>query len=105
MTKPLIDACAGELDTVEYERCEAIAYRLVLAQIVGTDLGDCTEFGDPVGLWHATRDLIRDAPEADAVLETLADMAARAMVDKAGAQSAAQDMKKKIAEIHPTWVP
>jgi hypothetical protein len=102
MTRPLINASAGVLDTDEYEHCESLAYRLVLSCIVGNFLGDCSEFGDPCDIWRRVGEEIRSADEIAAVLEILASTLSHAMKEKDGAQSAAQDMKKKIAELDPT---
>jgi hypothetical protein len=89
----------------EYEYCRSLAYRLVLAMIVGNFLGDCIELGDPGELWHGARDELRDDPEADAVLEILAHRFSHAMVEKEGPESVAQTMKKMIAELNPTAPP
>jgi hypothetical protein len=105
MSQPLINACAGELCDQEYEYCRSIAYRLLLAMIVGNFLGDCTEFGDPGELWHGARDEIRDEPEADAVLEILANTLSHAMVEKDGQDGAIQHVKKILAEVDPGALP
>jgi hypothetical protein len=73
--------------------------------IVGNFLGDCTELGDPGRLWDGARDEIRDEPEADAVLEVLADMIARGLVKKDGPDNAIRHVKEIIAEVDPAIVP
>jgi hypothetical protein len=105
MTQPLINESAAFLSDAEYERCEAIAWRLVLAQIVGEYLGNLSEFGDFNGIWNAATDAIRNGAEAEAVLETLTRTISRAMVDKDGPDSAAHDVKEIIAKADPTWLP
>jgi hypothetical protein len=108
MTQPLIDACASELYDDQIERCRSIAYRLVLAAITGTYGGeDKAGIDDATGLWHGAREEIHNGSEADAVLETLADMIACAMVEKDGWDSAVHDVKKLITEVDPTvvWLP
>ena len=100
MTQPLINKCASELYDDQIERCRSIAYRLVLAAITGRCGGeDKAGIDDAVGLWHETRGEIQTGPEADAVLETLADMIACAMVEKDCWDKAVHDVKKLIAEV------
>jgi hypothetical protein len=94
MTEPSIIGCAGWLNDDEYERCRAIAWRFVLAQINGR-YGSGSEFND---LWNAAQDDIRNGDEVARVLEVFSDTISMAMVEKYGYDNALRKVKEEITK-------
>jgi hypothetical protein len=84
---------AGDLTIDEYDNCEAIAWRLVMACVRGPENAD-----DGISLWHTAVDEIRHHDSMDAVLEVLAaTLAERMVIDGAGRQNAARQVGANIA--------
>ncbi len=95
MTEQLITA--GDLTFAEYARCEAIAWRLVHAELRGEygrweeDSGEGVTEDRPHRDWRAAYRDIRNHAELDAVLEVLCHHLAAKMVGTAPDFAAATD--------------
>ena len=106
MTEPPIKQYAGDLTCEEEQRCRAIAWRFVHADILGRyggrDVDGFTD-ADAGGLWDVAHDDIHDPGEMASVLEILAGIISMAMVEKDGRANALRTVKEEIAKTDPTW--